>query len=56
MVVLAKAAPGRIDDLAEWYDRLHIPDLLAVPGFVSADATPFCPSRCPKACCNGISC
>ncbi|RYE57918.1 MAG: hypothetical protein EOP20_06750 [Hyphomicrobiales bacterium] len=37
MVVLAKAAEGRVEELARWYDQRHIPDLLAVPGFVSAE-------------------
>jgi hypothetical protein len=37
MVVLAKAADGRKEDLARWYDERHIVDLLAVPGFVSAE-------------------
>lgn len=37
MVVLAKAAEGRVDELAQWYDERHIPDLLAVPGFVTAE-------------------
>jgi len=37
MVVLAKAAPGRSEDLARWYDERHIPDLLAVPGVLSAE-------------------
>ncbi len=37
MVVMAKAAPGRVEELAHWYDTRHIPDMLAVPGFVSAE-------------------
>jgi hypothetical protein len=28
--------PDRDDELNEWYDGTHIPELLAVPGFVSA--------------------
>jgi hypothetical protein len=48
MVVLAKAAPGRVDDLAEWYDRRHIPDLLAVPGFVSAERHSVMPVKAPS--------
>ncbi len=35
MVVLAKAADGRLEDLAHWYDNRHLPDLLKTPGFVS---------------------
>ena len=37
MMVLAKAAPGRSEELAAWYDDRHMNDLLAVPGFVSAE-------------------
>ncbi|MDB5454018.1 MAG: hypothetical protein JWO33_2596 [Caulobacteraceae bacterium] len=37
MVVFAKAANGRVAELADWYDNQHIPDLLKVPGFVSAE-------------------
>ncbi len=29
-------SPERAGDLDDWYDRTHIPELLAVPGFVSA--------------------
>jgi hypothetical protein len=29
-------SPERDDELNEWYDRTHVPELLAVPGFVSA--------------------
>jgi len=29
-------APEREDELDDWYDHVHIPELLAVPGFVSA--------------------
>ena len=48
MVVLAKAAPGRTDELAEWYDQRHIPDLLAVPGFVSAERHSVLPVKVPE--------
>lgn len=37
MMVLAKAVPGRADELARWYDERHMTDLLAVPGLVSAE-------------------
>ncbi len=37
MVVFAKAAEGRTEELGRWYDERHFPDLLAVPGFVSAE-------------------
>ena len=48
MVVLAKAAPGRVEDLAQWYDERHIPDLLAVPGFVSAERHGIVPVKVPE--------
>jgi len=37
MVVFAKAAEGRVQELGQWYDERHFPDLLAVAGFVSAE-------------------
>jgi hypothetical protein len=37
MVVLAKAMPGQVEALAKWYDETHIPDLLAVPGLITAE-------------------
>jgi hypothetical protein len=37
MVVLAKAAEGKVEALAQWYDETHMNDLLAVPGLVTAE-------------------
>lgn len=37
MMVLAKAVPGKTEALAQWYDNTHIPDLLAVPGLITAE-------------------
>jgi hypothetical protein len=37
MVVFAKAKPDQIEALAKWYDETHIPDLLAVPGLITAE-------------------
>ena len=48
MVVLAKAAPGRAEELARWYDERHIPDLLAVPGFVSGERHAVFPVKAPE--------
>ena len=48
MVVMAKAANGRVADLAKWYDERHIPDLLAVPGFVSAERHAVAPVKLPE--------
>ena len=35
-VVQVNAAPGLVDQLNDWYDRQHIPDVLSIPGIVSA--------------------
>jgi hypothetical protein len=32
----APSDPAREDEFNEWYGRTHLPELLAVPGFVSA--------------------
>jgi hypothetical protein len=37
MVVLAKAKEGQVEALAQWYDETHIPDMLAVPGLITAE-------------------
>lgn len=37
MVVFAKAAPGRKQDLARWYDERHIGDVLTTPGVLTAE-------------------
>ena len=47
MIVLAKAAEGRREDLATWYDERHMHDLLAVPGFVSAERHDVLPVKQP---------
>jgi len=36
MVVLTNPVPGREQEYNDWYDNRHIPDVLAVPGFVGA--------------------
>ena len=36
LVILTKAVEGRKDELAHWYDAVHIPDHLRVPGYISA--------------------
>jgi hypothetical protein len=35
MIVFANAKPGRDEEFARWYDDVHLPDVLGVPGFVS---------------------
>ena len=52
-IVFSEAQPGREDEYNDWYDNRHLPDVLAVPGFVGArrfrlqsDAdSPACASR-----------
>jgi hypothetical protein len=48
MLVFSNAAEGRDDEYNEWYDTVHIPDVLTVPGVVSAtryDAVGLEPSQ-----------
>jgi hypothetical protein len=35
-VVLSNPVPGRDDEYNEWYSERHLADVMAVPGFVSA--------------------
>ncbi|WP_260583647.1 DUF4286 family protein [Sphingopyxis sp. PET50] len=35
-IVLTNATPGDDDEFNDWYSNTHIPDVLAVPGFVAA--------------------
>ena len=35
-LVLSNAVDGREDEYNDWYDNRHLPDVLAIPGFVSA--------------------
>ena len=35
-VVFSNPVAGREDEFNEWYDNVHIPELLTVPGMVSA--------------------
>ena len=48
MVVLAKAVPGKVEELAQWYDETHIPDLLAVPGLITAERHTIMPIKRPE--------
>lgn len=36
MVVATECETGREDEFHEWYEQVHIPDLLAIPGIRSA--------------------
>lgn len=35
-VVISECPKGREAEFNEWYDKVHIPDVLSIPGFVSA--------------------
>jgi hypothetical protein len=35
-VALTNAVVGREQEFNDWYDRRHVPDVLAIPGFVAA--------------------
>ncbi len=37
LVAFCNAVEGREDDFNAWYDNQHIGDVLAIPGFVSAE-------------------
>jgi hypothetical protein len=41
MIVLAAAMPGQKLELDQWYDKRHIPDILAVPGIQSCERFDF---------------
>jgi hypothetical protein len=36
LIVFSDAVPGRDDDYNDWYNNQHLQDVVAVPGFVSA--------------------
>ena len=36
MLVFTNPLPGRDDDYNKWYDEIHLPEVLAVKGFVAA--------------------
>lgn len=48
MVVLAKAIPGKKDELAKWYDEKHLGDLLAVEGVASVERHDYMPLKGPE--------
>lgn len=35
-VVQVNARPDRLDEFNDWYDRVHIPDVLSIPGVLGA--------------------
>lgn len=36
LVETQAASPDRLDEYNKWYDEVHLPEVCAVPGFVSA--------------------
>ena len=36
LVVLSNAVAGRLDELAKWYDEVHLRDALNIPGVAAA--------------------
>ena len=48
MVVLAKAIPGKKEELAKWYDEKHLGDLLAVEGVASVERHDYMPLKGPE--------
>jgi hypothetical protein len=44
-VVFSNPAPGREDEYNDWYDGVHIGDVVAVPGFTSAKRFRLVPGR-----------
>ena len=48
MVVMAKAAPGRVEELARWYDEVHLNQLVAVPGIAAVERHTIMPIKRPE--------
>ena len=44
LLVSADAASGQDEQFQRWYDEVHLPDVLAVPGFVRAQRFVAVPS------------
>lgn len=40
--VYSNPVEGRDEEFNEWYDRVHVPDLLAIPGIASAQRFDLC--------------
>ena len=36
LVAISNAQPGRDEEYSTWYETIHMPEVLALPGFVSA--------------------
>lgn len=45
LVVMSNAAKGRDQEYNDWYTNVHVPDVLKVPGFVSATRYKLSPKQ-----------
>src|SRR5947208_1893739 len=43
-VVFTNAAEGREAEFNDWYDNVHLPDLVAIPGVTAATRYEFAPT------------
>ena len=48
LIVFASPAEGREHDFNEWYDNIHLPEFVALPGVVSGQRFSLAPTS-PKA-------
>jgi hypothetical protein len=46
LVAISNAQPGREDEYSKWYETVHMQEVLALPGFVSAQR--FAPAQPPQ--------
>jgi hypothetical protein len=52
-LVFSNPVEGREDEFNEWYDTVHVPEVLAVPGMISAQRAAFLETETGKA--GGLS-
>ena len=48
-LVLSNPSAGKEDEYNEWYDNVHVPEVLATPGMVSAQRYSLCETEIAKA-------
>jgi hypothetical protein len=46
LVAISNAQPGREDEYNTWYETIHMPEVLALPGFSAAQR--FAPAQAPS--------
>ena len=44
-IVLTNAVEGRDDEFNDWYTNVHLPDVLAIPGIISAERFRLAPAQ-----------